>query len=103
MSRVVAIFDVDQTLVRGYTERLFSAICCDAALLSLPRALSYLGQMARRPQDRFQDKSYLEGLEVEEAVRLARRCYREDIAPRVSAAALACVLSHRPRATPLPC
>ena len=95
MSRVVAIFDVDRTLVRGYTERLFFRHLLRHRTLSLPRALSYLGQMARRPQDRFQDKSYLEGLEVEEAVRLARRCYREDIAPRVSAAALACVLSHQ--------
>jgi len=95
MSRVVAIFDVDQTLVRGYTERLFFRYLLRRRLLSLPRALSYLGQMARRPQDRFQDKSYLEGLEVEEVARLARRCYREDIAPRVSVAALACVLSHQ--------
>ena len=73
----------------------FSGIWCDGGRLSLPRALAYLGQVARRPQDRFQDKSYLEGLQVEEVVRLARRCYREDIAPRVSPAALACVLEHQ--------
>ena len=95
MSRVVAIFDVDQTLVRGYTERLFFRYLVRHRLVSVPRALAYLGQVACRPQNRFQDKSYLEGLEVEEVVRLARRCYQEDIAPRVSAAALACVLSHQ--------
>jgi HAD superfamily hydrolase (TIGR01490 family) len=95
MSRVVAIFDVDQTLVQGYTERLFFRYLVRRRLLSVTRALAFLGQVARRPQQRFQDKSYLEGLPVEEVVRLARRCYREDIAPRVSTAALACVLEHQ--------
>jgi len=95
MSCVVAIFDVDQTLVQGYTERLFFRYLVRHRLLSVPRALAYLGQVARRPRVRFQDKSYLEGLQMEEVVRLARRCYREEIAPRVSAAALACVLEHQ--------
>jgi HAD superfamily hydrolase (TIGR01490 family) len=95
MSRVVAIFDVDQTLVKGYTERLFFRYLVRWGLLSVPRVLAYFGQIARRPRDRFQDKSYLEGLPVEEVVRLARRCYREDIAPRVSTAALACILEHQ--------
>ena len=95
MSRVVAIFDVDQTLVQGYTERLFFRYLVRQRLLSVTRALVYLGQVARRPQDRFQDKSYLEGLEVEAVVRLARRCYREAIAPRLSTAGLACVLEHQ--------
>jgi hypothetical protein len=35
-------------------------------------ALVSLGQVARRPQQRFQDKSHLEWLPVEEVVRLAR-------------------------------
>ena len=39
MSRVVAIFDVDQTLVRGYTERLFFRYLVRHRVLSLPRAL----------------------------------------------------------------
>ena len=96
MSRVIAIFDVDQTLVLGYTERLFFRHLVRRRLLSVPRALVYLGQVARRPQQRFQDKSYLEGLPVEEVVRLARQCYREDIAPRVGRqAARACVLEHQ--------
>ena len=95
MSRVVAIFDVDQTLVQGYTERLFFRHLVRRGLLSLPRALAYLGQAALRPQQRFQDKSYLEGLPVEQVVHLARRCFREDIAPRVSPAARACVREHQ--------
>jgi len=95
MSRVVAIFDVDQTLVRGYTERVFFRYLVRRGPLSLTRALVYLGQVASGPRDRFQDKSYLQGLQVEEVVRLARRCYREDIAPRVSPAGLACVLEHQ--------
>jgi HAD superfamily hydrolase (TIGR01490 family) len=95
MSRVVAIFDVDQTLVKGYTERLFFRCLVQQGLLSVPRALAYLGQVAFRPRNRFQDKSYLEGLQVEDVVRLARRCYGEDIAPRLSPAGLACVLEHQ--------
>jgi HAD superfamily hydrolase (TIGR01490 family) len=95
MSRVVAIFDVDQTLVQGYTERLFFRYLLRRRRLSLPRALTYLGRAACRLRDRFQDKTYLQGLEVEEVCRLARQCYREDIAPRVSPAARACVLAHQ--------
>jgi HAD superfamily hydrolase (TIGR01490 family) len=95
MSRVVAIFDVDQTLVHGYTERLFFRYLVRQRRLSLPRALVYLGGAACRLRDRFQDKSYLAGLQVEEVARLARQCYREDIAPRVGAAARACVLEHQ--------
>jgi HAD superfamily hydrolase (TIGR01490 family) len=95
MTRVVAIFDVDQTLVRGYTERLFFRYLVRHGALSRPRALSYLGRVARRPRDRFRDKSYLAGLEVEDVVRLARRCYGEEIAPRLSAGARACVREHQ--------
>ena len=95
MSRVAAIFDVDQTLVQGYTERLWFRYLVQQRRLSLPRALAYLGGVACRMRDRFQDKTYLEGLLVEDAVRLARQCYRRDIAPRVSPAARACVRSHQ--------
>ena len=95
MSRVVAIFDVDQTLVQGYTERLFFRYLVQQRRLSVPRALAYLGRAACRLRDRFQDKSYLGGLQVEEVVGLARQCYRQDIAPRVSPAGLACVLAHQ--------
>jgi HAD superfamily hydrolase (TIGR01490 family) len=95
MNRVVAIFDVDQTLVQGHTERYFFRYLVRRGLLGLPRALAYLGQVARRPLARFQDKSYLEGLPVEDVVSLAQRCYREDIAPRLRPAGLARVLEHQ--------
>jgi HAD superfamily hydrolase (TIGR01490 family) len=97
MNRVVAIFDVDQTLVQGSTERLFFRYLVRHGLISLPQALSFLGNLARSPQDRFQDKGYLEGLEVEAVTLLARRCYQEDIAPRVSPEGLACVVEHQAR------
>jgi HAD superfamily hydrolase (TIGR01490 family) len=97
MNRVVAIFDVDQTLVQGSTERLFFRYLVRHGLISFPQALTYLGNLARNPQDRFQDKRYLEGLEVESVIRLARRCYQEDITPRVSPEGLACVVEHQAR------
>ncbi len=97
MDRVAAIFDVDQTLVQGHTERLFFRYLCRRGQISMPRTLSYLSQLARHPQNRFQDKSYLGGLEEEEVGRLARQCYREDIAPRISRPGIACVLDHQAR------
>jgi putative phosphoserine phosphatase/1-acylglycerol-3-phosphate O-acyltransferase len=97
MNPVAAIFDVDQTLVQGHTERLFFRYLVRQGLLSLPQALNYLGHLAWNPQERFLDKSYLEGLEVEQVMRLARQCYQEEISPRVSLQGLACVLEHQAR------
>ena len=97
MSRVAAVFDVDQTLVQGHTERLFFHYLLRRELISVSQALSYLAQVATRPRDRFQDKSYLAGLEVEEVARLGRRCYHEEIVPRITPAALACVVEHQRR------
>ena len=97
MSRVVAIFDVDQTLVQGHTERFFFRYLVRQRLISVSQALVFLSQLARRPQGRFQDKSYLSGLEVEEVARQAGRCYQEKIAPRVSSEGLACVVEHQTR------
>jgi HAD superfamily hydrolase (TIGR01490 family) len=97
MSRVVAIFDVDQTLVQGNTERFFFRYLVREGLITWSQALTFLGQLACRPQDRFQDKSYLAGLEVKEVARLAARCYQEEIAPRVSPDGLACLLEHQSR------
>ena len=68
MSRVVAIFDVDQTLVQGYTERLFFRYLVRRGRLRLPQALAYLGKAACRLRDRFQDKSYLAGLDRKSVV-----------------------------------
>ena len=52
MSRVVAIFDVDQTLVQGNTERFFFRYLVREGLITWSQALSFLGQLAFRPQDR---------------------------------------------------
>ncbi len=95
MNRVAAIFDVDQTLVQGHTERLFFRYLIRQGLLSISQALNYLGHLAWNPQERFQDKGYLEGLDVEEVMRLARQCYQEEISPRVSLQGLDCVLEHQ--------
>jgi len=97
MKPVAAIFDVDQTLVQGHTERLFFRYLIRRRLLSLPQALNYLGHLAWNPQARFLDKSYLVDLEVEQVLRLARQCYQEEIAPRVSKSGMACILEHQSR------
>jgi HAD superfamily hydrolase (TIGR01490 family) len=95
MNRIAAIFDIDQTLVQGYTERLFFRYLIRRRLLSVPQALAYLGSLAFNPQSRFEDKGYLEGLEVAEVLGLARQCYQEEISPRVSRRGLACLLEHQ--------
>jgi HAD superfamily hydrolase (TIGR01490 family) len=95
MGPVAAIFDVDQTLVHGHTERLFFWFLVRTGHLKPPRTLTYLGRLARYPRERFRDKSYLEGLPVDEVIRLAGQCYEEAIAPRLSPPGLACVKEHQ--------
>jgi len=95
MSRIAAIFDVDQTLIQGCTERLFFRYLVRRGLLRVPRALSYLGRLAWNPQERFRDKTYLQGLPVEDTLFLAQQCYQENIAPRLSSVGLACVQEHQ--------
>jgi HAD superfamily hydrolase (TIGR01490 family) len=97
MSRVAAVFDVDQTLVHGGTERLFFRYLLRQGCLSVPQALSFLGYLAFNPQVRFEAKGYLAGLRVAEVEPLARRCYQEKISPRVSQQGLDCVLDHQAR------
>jgi HAD superfamily hydrolase (TIGR01490 family) len=95
MGRVAAVFDVDQTLVRGHTERLFFWRLLRRGGLSVPQAWNFLKRLGRDPQNRFRDKSYLGGLPVENTLRLARECYEECIAPRLSPSGLACVREHQ--------
>jgi HAD superfamily hydrolase (TIGR01490 family) len=95
MGRVAAVFDVDKTLIRGSTERFFFRYLVLHGLLPLGRALGFLGGLARKPRERFRDKTYLQGLPVAETVHLARKCYQEKIASRLSPAALACVKEHQ--------
>ncbi len=95
METVAAIFDVDKTLVQGSTERLFFKYLLRHNKLKATQAMAYLARLASRPGDRFRDKSYLKGLPVEETKALARRCYEEMIAPRLSPQALACLEEHK--------
>jgi HAD superfamily hydrolase (TIGR01490 family) len=95
MGRAAAIFDVDQTLIQGSTERLFFRYLVRQGLLPVPRALSYLGRLAWNPKDRFRDKTYLQGLPVAATLQLARECYQKNIAPRLTAAGVACVREHQ--------
>jgi HAD superfamily hydrolase (TIGR01490 family) len=95
MGNVAAIFDVDLTLVRGHTERLFFWYLVRQGRLKPSQVLAFFGRLAAHPQDRFRNKTYLQGMEVEEVVELARRCYQELIAPRLSPLGLACVREHQ--------
>lgn len=95
MSRIAAIFDIDQTLIQGHSERLFFRYLIRQGALPVPRALQFLGQLAFSHRARFRDKSYLRGLAVTEVVGLARQCYQEEISRRLSRAGLNCVLEHQ--------
>lgn len=95
MGMVAAIFDVDRTMVQGSTERLFFRYLVRHHKLRRRKAMAFLARLASRPVGRFRDKSYLRGLPVEEIETLARRCYEEMIAPRISPQALACLREHQ--------
>ncbi|MFZ5452238.1 MAG: HAD family hydrolase [Thermodesulfobacteriota bacterium] len=95
MDRIAAVFDVDRTLIQGFTERLFFRCLVRHGLLPKPRALSYLGTVALNPKERFRNKTYLKGLPVAETLQVAGKCYREKISPRLSAVGVACVRQHQ--------
>jgi len=97
MQRVAAVFDIDQTLVQGYTERLFFRYLIRQGLLRIPQALAYLGGLVFSPQVRFEDKGYLEGMAAAEIAELARRCYQVEIAPRLSLKGVSCIREHQAR------
>ncbi|MDD3579673.1 MAG: HAD-IB family hydrolase [Desulfobacca sp.] len=95
MVKIAAIFDVDRTLVNGPTEQLFFYYLLRQRQLSWAKVLAFCGHLLIEPQSRFRDKSYLEGQVVEEIEHLARACYREVIAPRLSAQGRECVRQHQ--------
>ena len=97
MAQVAAVFDVDGTLVTGRTEALFFWYLVRQGYLKVPQVLGFLGRLACRPRERFRDKTYLDGLAMADLVALARRCYREVIAPRVELQALSCIREHQAR------
>ncbi|MGQ9688344.1 MAG: HAD family hydrolase [Desulfobaccales bacterium] len=89
-----AVFDVDRTLVRGGTERLFFRYLLARRKLSLVRVLRFLLSLAANPRHRFTNKSYLAGMAVPEAERWASACYRELILPRLRPRAVARLQAH---------
>lgn len=97
MGEAAAIFDVDGTLVGGGTERLFFYYLVRTRRLNPARALAFLLLLAAQPRSRFHHKTYLAGMDVEDTVRLGRRCYREVILPRLRPRGLACLRAHQAR------
>jgi HAD superfamily hydrolase (TIGR01490 family) len=93
--RVAAIFDVDWTLVRGLTERLFFRFLLRRRHLPLRQALPYLARLLVDPQRRFRDKTYLRGFTLAEVAAWARACFAADILPKVSPVGLDCLEQHR--------
>jgi HAD superfamily hydrolase (TIGR01490 family) len=90
-----AIFDIDHTLVRGGTERLFYRYLLRRGQLPLSRALAFLVRLAGSPRERFADKSYLAGLAMADLERLGRGCFQDIIRPRLRPRALARVRLHQ--------
>lgn len=95
MGEEVAIFDVDGTLVRGGTERLFFYYLVRTKTLNPIRALGFLMHLLAAPRSRFRNKTYLAGMEVEETQRLGGRCFQEVIRYRLCPRGVACVQSHQ--------
>ncbi len=95
MPGIVAIFDVDRTLIRFPTERLFFLYLIRQGRLPWRRALLFLAELLRRPDERFFNKAYLQGLPWLEVQRLALTCYQEWLKPRLSPRGLARLQWHQ--------
>ena len=95
MGKTAAIFDVDGTLVRGVTERLFFLYLLRHRRLNPVQALDYLLRLAAQPHSRFHHKRYLKGMDVEETVSWGRSCYQKVILTRLRPRGLACVRAHQ--------
>ncbi len=95
MRTVAAIFDVDRTLIRFPTERLFFAYLLWRRTLPPAQAGRFLLNLWRRPAGRYTDKSYLCGLRADLVQELARECYHRLIRPRLSPVGLARLREHQ--------
>ena len=95
MSQIAAIFDVDGTLVRSSTERLFFAFLLWRGVISPARALAYGKRLFLNRATRHGDKSYLQGLPARSITALARECYHTLIRPRLSRAGWDCLRQHQ--------
>jgi HAD superfamily hydrolase (TIGR01490 family) len=97
MGEAAAIFDVDGTLVRGGTERLFFRYLIRTGRLGPGRALGFLLRLASSPKSRYLNKTYLAGMAAAETADLGHRCFQEIILPRLSSQAVACLKAHQSR------
>lgn len=95
MTQIAAIFDIDRTLIRLPTERLFFLFLVWHRIVRPRQAVLFFKELAINRQDRYGNKSYLRGLAVPEIDRLARDCYQKLIQPRLSKAGRACLLAHQ--------
>jgi alcohol-forming fatty acyl-CoA reductase len=95
VSKIAAIFDVDRTLVRLPTERLFFAFLLWRRVISPARALMFFKELALHHHDRYRNKSYLRGLTTQHLESLARDCYQKLIKPRLSLVGRACLQDHQ--------
>ena len=95
MGTPAAIFDIDHTLVRGGTERLFFRYLLRRRRITVGHALAFLLRLAGSPRERFADKSYLAGLAAADTERLGRRCFEEIIVPRLRPRGLTRVRFHQ--------
>lgn len=95
MAAAVAIFDVDGTLVRGGTERLFFSYLVRRKKLKPKRAFGFMMRLATDPRSRFRDKTYLAGMTVEDIQRLGSCCFQEVIQHRLGPRGIACVQDHQ--------
>jgi len=92
---IAAIFDVDRTLLRYPSERLFFFYLLQQRVLPVRQAALFLTSLLRQYHDRHRDKSYLKGLTCTQVERLAQACYHRLLKPRLSAAGLACLRHHQ--------
>ncbi len=97
MGAAAAIFDVDGTLVRGGTERLFFHYLVRTKKLKPRQALIFLLRLAAQPRSRYRNKTYLAGMAVAEIERLGCQCFPEIILPRLRPGGVACVRAHQSR------
>ncbi len=95
VSKIAAIFDVDRTLIRLPTERLFFGFLLWRRVISPARALTFFKELALNQPDRYQNKSYLRGLAVPNIESLAQDCYQKLLKPRLSLVGQACLQDHQ--------
>jgi HAD superfamily hydrolase (TIGR01490 family) len=98
---VVAVFDVDRTLVPiTTTERIYIRYLIRKRVIGLKAVLNTgLFMLRRLPQSPFEtirrERAYLSGLPYEQAEKLALDCFESDIKPRISQAGMEAIRDHK--------